>query len=290
MVKTSVINSATRDLLHNAKEISTTILDFRKDLLVDGKTLSEIRKLSGLNQTEFGAKIHATLSQITNWEREISPIPEWAEQNIRREFTVNESALVYKTHKIPVIGYVSAGETSVEYDDGGHPVGSGFDDIDRPPKVKDPHAYALRVRGDSMENVYKDGDTIILDTTKPVHDKDEAIVRVGGKTYFKIYRRIMGRVTLQSFNREHPEFAVDPAEIHFAHRVVLIEPAERDLQDPLIGPALRHIYESQPKAAAAGAITTPEEVPESTAASDSQPGIQGDTKKERFRDTKGRKK
>jgi phage repressor protein C with HTH and peptisase S24 domain len=132
-----------------------------------------------------------------------------------------------RSETLPVIGYVSAGETDVHYDDQGYPPGAGFDEIGRPAKVKDPHAYALRVRGDSMEPVYKDGDTVILDTTKPVHDKDEAIVRLRGKTYFKIFRSTLGRVTLQSFNREHPEIPCGPNDIQFAHKVVLIEPADR---------------------------------------------------------------
>ncbi|HEX9446047.1 MAG TPA: helix-turn-helix transcriptional regulator, partial [Candidatus Binatia bacterium] len=95
-----------------------------------GRKLKEVRKLSGLSQTAFGAKIKATQAQITAWERSLYPIPEWAEENIRREFSPGgpSSAMV------PVIGYVSAGETDVHYDDQGFPVGGGIDEVDRPVK------------------------------------------------------------------------------------------------------------------------------------------------------------
>lgn len=162
-----------------------------------------------------------------------TPIPAWILLRIRDEapeMIVADPAAPYGT--VPVVGYVSAGETSIEYDDQGYPTGAGFDDVPRPRGTKDPHCYALRVRGDSMEPVYMDGETIVLDTTKPVHDKNHAVVRVGGKTYFKIYRQVQGRITLQSFNREHPEITCSPEEITFKHRVVQVDSEEREEKAP----------------------------------------------------------
>ncbi len=185
-----------------------------------GRKLKEVRKLSGLSQTAFGAKIKATQAQITAWERSLYPIPEWAEENIRREFSPGgpSSAMV------PVIGYVSAGETDVHYDDQGFPVGGGIDEVDRPVKLKDPHAYALRVKGDSMFPAYREGDTIVLDTTKPVYNKDDAVVRVRGKSYFKIFWQIRDEIILRSFNNEHPEIRCRLEDIDLKHKVVLVEP------------------------------------------------------------------
>ena len=131
---------------------------------MESKELKEIRKLSGLSQSEFGRRIRATLGQISVWERGIAPVPAWAEENVAREFSGSELAAAARS-RIPVIGYVSAGETDVHYDDQGFATGGGFDEVERPAKVKDPHAYALRVKGDSMFPAYREGDTLVLDSS-----------------------------------------------------------------------------------------------------------------------------
>lgn len=187
---------------------------------MNGRKLKEVRRLSGLSQTAFGARIRATQAQITAWERGLYSIPDWAEENIKREFLTGPAT----APTVPVIGYVSAGETDVHYDDQGFPVGGGFDDVDRPAKVKDPHAYALRVKGDSMFPAYREGDTIVLDTTKPVYNNDDAVVRVRGKSYFKIFWQLGEEIILRSFNNEHPEIRCRSEDIDLKHKVVIVEP------------------------------------------------------------------
>jgi phage repressor protein C with HTH and peptisase S24 domain len=61
---------------------------------------------------------------------------------------------------IPLIDLTQAGGGGF-FDDGGFPVGQGWDQI-RFPKVDDENAYALEVTGDSMEPLYRDGDLLIV--------------------------------------------------------------------------------------------------------------------------------
>ena len=61
---------------------------------------------------------------------------------------------------IPLIGLTQAGGGGF-FDDGGFPVGQGWDQI-RFPRVDDDNAYALEVTGDSMEPLYRDGDILIV--------------------------------------------------------------------------------------------------------------------------------
>jgi phage repressor protein C with HTH and peptisase S24 domain len=192
-------------------------------VVVEARQLKEIRKLSGLSQSEFGRRIRASLGQISVWERGLAPVPPWAEENIAREFQGGAEAAANAQRKIPVIGYVSAGETDVHYDDQGFATGGGFDEVERPAKVRDPHAYALRVKGDSMFPAYREGDTIVLDTTKPVYNKDDAVVRVRGKSYFKIFWQIGDEIILRSFNNEHPEIRCKPEDVELKHKVVMVE-------------------------------------------------------------------
>ena len=61
---------------------------------------------------------------------------------------------------MPLIGLAEAGARGY-FDDGGFPVGKGWDEIALP-SVNDAHAYALEISGDSMEPVYRKGDVIVV--------------------------------------------------------------------------------------------------------------------------------
>src|SRR5262245_54344167 len=53
---------------------------------INAEKLKEIRKLAGMNQTEFGARIVASQAQISSWEKGLYKIPDWALKNIERLF------------------------------------------------------------------------------------------------------------------------------------------------------------------------------------------------------------
>ncbi len=61
---------------------------------------------------------------------------------------------------VPLIGFAQAGAGGY-FDDGGFPVGKGWDEISFP-SIDDEHAYALEVSGDSMEPAYRDGTVIVV--------------------------------------------------------------------------------------------------------------------------------
>src|SRR3989338_1969516 len=67
---------------------------------------------------------------------------------------------------IPLVGYVSAGETEIAYGDAGYPTGHGIGEIGRPPEVYDPHAYAVTIQGDSMKPLLPEGSLVVVDTRK----------------------------------------------------------------------------------------------------------------------------
>ncbi|RVN86227.1 helix-turn-helix transcriptional regulator, partial [Sinorhizobium meliloti] len=59
---------------------------------------------------------------------------------------------------IPLIGFAQAGAGGF-FDDGGFPVGQGWDTIEFPtPERRQGGTYALEVQGDSMLPLYRDGD------------------------------------------------------------------------------------------------------------------------------------
>jgi len=77
---------------------------------------------------------------------------------------------------VPVINNVAAGYP-VDYDDMGYPPG-GADDYVRCPDLHDPHAFAVRVVGDSMEPKYNEGDIIIFSPSAAVENGDDCFVRM----------------------------------------------------------------------------------------------------------------
>jgi phage repressor protein C with HTH and peptisase S24 domain len=74
------------------------------------------------------------------------------------------------TQAVPLIGFAEAGAGGY-FDDGGLPVGRGWDEIAFP-SVNDEHAYALEISGDSMMPAYRDGDVIVVSPAAPIRRGD----------------------------------------------------------------------------------------------------------------------
>ena len=76
---------------------------------------------------------------------------------------------------VPLIGFAEAGAGGY-FDDGGFPVGKGWDEIPFP-AVDDEHAYALEISGDSMEPAYRDGAVIIVSPAASIRRGDRVVVK-----------------------------------------------------------------------------------------------------------------
>jgi phage repressor protein C with HTH and peptisase S24 domain len=124
--------------------------------------------------------------------------------------------------RIPLIGLAQAGGDGY-FDDGGYPVGGGWDEISIP-EVGDPNAYALEISGESMEPVFRDGDQIIVSPAAPIRRGDRVVVRTqqGEVMAKELKRRSARRIDLRSLNPAHPDYAFDLAEITWMHRIVWV--------------------------------------------------------------------
>lgn len=122
--------------------------------------------------------------------------------------------------RIPLIGLAQAGSDGF-FDDGGYPVGGGWDEISVP-DVLDPNAYALEISGESMEPVFRDGDVVIVSPGAPVRRGDRVVVRTrqGEVMAKQLLRQSARRVELASLNPEHPNYSFDLAELAWMHRIV----------------------------------------------------------------------
>src|SRR5882724_4974326 len=76
---------------------------------------------------------------------------------------------------VPLIGFAEAGAGGY-FDDGGFPVGKGWDEIAFP-AVNDENAYALEISGNSMEPAYRDGTVIIVSPAASIRKGDRVVVK-----------------------------------------------------------------------------------------------------------------
>jgi len=88
---------------------------------------------------------------------------------------IGERSGVTVARPLPMAQYNKAGARGM-FDDSGHPVGKGWDQIDAP-GVGDPHAFALKISGSSLAPAYRAGDTVIVSPDAELRRGDRVIVK-----------------------------------------------------------------------------------------------------------------
>jgi phage repressor protein C with HTH and peptisase S24 domain len=123
-------------------------------------------------------------------------------------------------NKLPLIGIAQAGQSGF-FDDGGYPAGAGWDEVELP-QTGDANAYALSISGDSMEPVYREGDSIVVSPAAPVRVGDRVVARANtGAVMAKLLtRRTATRIELTSLNPEYPVLQFDVKDIVWVHRII----------------------------------------------------------------------
>lgn len=121
---------------------------------------------------------------------------------------------------LPMMGFAQAG-TGGYFDDAGFPVGQGLEEIDAPAESGE-GAYALKVSGDSMMPLYRDGDILIVQPGASLRKGDRVVARTrGGEIMAKVLAaRTSETVTLMSLNPVYPDRALPLVEIEWMARIV----------------------------------------------------------------------
>jgi phage repressor protein C with HTH and peptisase S24 domain len=107
------------------------------------------------------------------------------------------------------------------FDDGGFPVGKGWEEIAFP-AVNDKHAYALEISGDSMRPVYRNGDVIIVSPGAAVGKGDRVVVKTrDGEVMVKeLKRKTAKSFELKSLNAEQPDRIVPMSNVDWVARII----------------------------------------------------------------------
>jgi|SRR5581483_7641971 len=121
---------------------------------------------------------------------------------------------------VPLIGFAEAGAGGY-FDDGGFPVGKGWDEIAFP-AVNDENAYALEISGDSMLPAYRKGDVIIVSPAAPTRRGDRVVVKTkkGEVMVKQLTRKTSKTIELQSLNANHPDRTLQMSDVLWIARIV----------------------------------------------------------------------
>ena len=123
---------------------------------------------------------------------------------------------------IPLLGFAQAGAGGF-FDDGGFPAGQGWDLVDFPANpAAGGNVYALKVQGDSMMPLYRDGDIVIVEPGAQLRRGDRVVVKTrDGEVMAKVLSRQTPKaVDLASLNPEHPNRTFGTEEIDWMARII----------------------------------------------------------------------
>ena len=141
-----------------------------------GLSPSALAKSAGLDPTTFNKSKRITSDGRERWPSTESVAKALAATNTTVDtFVLFIEDTVRTVQSVPLLGFAEAG-TGGYFDDGGFPVGRGWDEVGLP-SVKDEHAYALKISGDSMKPAYRNGDVIVVSPAAPIRKGDRVVVK-----------------------------------------------------------------------------------------------------------------
>ena len=184
-------------------------------------TASGLAKKAGLDPTTFNKSKRITPEGRPRW-----PSTESVAKALTATSTKVDTFVSLITEgkmsltNVPLIGFAEAG-TGGYFDDGGFPVGKGWEDIGFP-SVTDEHAYALEISGDSMKPAYRDGDIIIVSPAAPVRKGDRVVVKTKDDEVMvkELKRKTNKTIELKSINAEHRDRTLPMADVQWVARIV----------------------------------------------------------------------
>jgi SOS-response transcriptional repressor LexA len=166
----------------------------------DGVLLTRLAKATGVQP-----------SWLLTGEGEMYPLPSRPEnvyvlpQSPRRNVRLVD---------LPLISAVPAGRTTPMF----HP--DYVDDYVTTDDVKDPGAFALKVKGNSMAPRIEDGDVVIVSPQQEAHSGDICVVRVDGEDTLKKVKFEGNYIHLIPLNPEFDPMTVKRKDVNFVWKVV----------------------------------------------------------------------
>jgi phage repressor protein C with HTH and peptisase S24 domain len=198
-------------------------------------SVSGLAKLAGLDSTAFNKSKRLSADGRPRWPstESLSKIMEATGASLdefvmllenravaRRNGYAAADALPGQRPTVPLVGFAQAGAGGF-FDDAGFPAGHGLDLVELPARATEA-SYALKVQGDSMLPLYRDGDVLIVEPGASVRKGDRVVVKTaGGEVMAKVLERQTPQaVALISLNPAHPNRELPMAEVEWVARIV----------------------------------------------------------------------
>lgn len=126
--------------------------------------------------------------------------------------TGSEAARILAPEGVPVVGTAQLGDDGY-FCELQYPVGHGDGRINWP--TRDPNAYALRCKGESMKPRIRHGEFVVIEPNHGFNPGDEVLVRErSGKVMVKQLAYVRdGMVHLDSVNEAHPRISIPEDEV-----------------------------------------------------------------------------
>lgn len=180
------------------------------------------------------AEFFEDLSFSWSWDAEVNDVSlisdaaEIREAMSRMEQVLEDTQGVTFSRTVPVVGHVSAGE-GFQYTDGGFSVGEGFENVPVPPGI-DPGLsaalYCVRVRGDSLRELFGDGALLFIkpESWEEIKDGDLVIFknRNDGRAFVKKVEFSGDNLILKSKNPLFKDIVLHKSELMLLERVMSV--------------------------------------------------------------------
>jgi phage repressor protein C with HTH and peptisase S24 domain len=187
-----------------------------------GLSASGLARRAGLDPTTFNKSKRITTEGRARWPSTESIAKALAATGTPLDIFVKliNSDCGPATRAVRLIGFAEAGAGGY-FDDGGLPVGEGWDEIAFP-AVSDEHAYALEVSGQSMEPAYRDGDVVLVSPAAPIRRGNRVVVRTrSGEVMTKeLKRRTAKSIELRSLSSHHADRTLASSDVLWIARIL----------------------------------------------------------------------
>lgn len=196
-----------------------------------GQRIKEAREAAGFTQGELGKAAGVSASAVSQWEN--GDVKGLKPENLLAVAKKLSLALDYLVHgkgpkkaarnntesapdfryEVPLISWVKAGKAAGIHDP--YSVGEGEKPVYTSKKLG-PNAFALRVKGDSMEDPrgrrhYPEGSIILVDPDRPVTSGKPVVARFNDveEATFKMYVEDNGKRWLKPLNDSYESVEID---------------------------------------------------------------------------------
>ncbi|TIQ47426.1 helix-turn-helix transcriptional regulator [Mesorhizobium sp.] len=198
------------------------------DALAERYSLSAsgLARRAGLDSTAFNKSKRLSSDGRPRWPstESLAKIIEATGASLE-EFTIlveghGGSAVPQPRVAVPLLGFAQAGAGGF-FDDAGYPSGQGWDLVELPTRTAET-SYALKVQGDSMLPLYRNGDVLIVEPGAPTRKGDRVVVKTtAGEVMAKVLdRQTPKSIVLVSLNPVHPDRDIPMRDVEWVARIV----------------------------------------------------------------------